>query len=233
MRNLFKKKPKILITNDDGIDAAGIWLLAEAATAYGDVTIVAPSEEQSAMSHGISRVRMQVLEYKSPYKKIKAYHVPGKPADCVITAHEELGLTFDYVLSGVNHGTNLGVDINYSGTVGAASEAIIYGIPAAAFSSTMGNDEVAKNELKKVLDFIFEKQLWQKETIINVNFPKSKTGRAKGIQMTRQAMIMERPFTEGSDLKAWDAGFVSITPIGIDRTRHDLLKEWERYNYEW
>lgn len=233
MKNLFRKKPKILITNDDGIDAAGLWLLAEAATAYGDVTIVAPSEEQSAMSHGISRVRMEIKEYPSPYRKIRAYHVPGKPADCVITAHEELGITFDYVLSGINHGTNLGADINYSGTVGAASEAIIYGVPAAAFSSTMGDDEVTRNELKKVLGFIFEKKLWQKETIINVNFPKSKTGTAKGIRMTRQAMVMERPFTKGSDLEAWDTGFVSITPIGIDRTRYDLLKEWEQFNNEW
>lgn len=231
--NLFKKKPKILITNDDGIDAAGLWLLAEAATRYGDVTIVAPSEEQSAMSHGITtRRNLEIRDYPSPNRKIRAYHVSGKPADCVIVAHERLDLKFDYVFSGINHGTNLGVDINYSGTVGAASEAILFGVPAAAFSSALGDDEVTRNELAGVLDLLFRRQLWQKETVLNVNFPRSRNGEAEGVRMTRQALSLERPFAEGTDLAAWDDGFISITPIGIDRTRYDLLKQWEASDNE-
>ena len=227
------EKPKILITNDDGISAGGIRLLAQTAARFGDVTVVAPAEEQSAMSHGITvRQPLHVTEYHA-LEGIRAYQVTGKPADCVIMAMDRLGLTFDFVFSGINHGTNLGIDINYSGTVGAASEALLYGIPSAAFSSALGDDPLTRRELARVLEFLFEENLWHDDSVLNVNFPGGSRSQFKGIRITRQALSLNRPFSEGTDLAAWEDGFVSVTPIGIDRTRYDILNQWKEKKHEW
>ena len=227
------RKPRILITNDDGIHAAGLRLLAREAARFGEVTVVAPSEEQSAMSHGITvRRTLEIHPVTEGFTGMDAWSVTGKPADCVIMARERLDLAFDLVLSGINHGTNLGIDVNYSGTVGAASEGILCGVPSAAFSSALGDDELTRAEIGPVLAFLFERGLWRADTLLNINFPAPGPGGARGIRLTRQALSMARPYGENTDLEAWAQGYISITPIGVDRTQYDILDEWKEHSNE-
>lgn len=226
-------KPRILITNDDGINAGGLQLLARAAARFGEVTVVAPAEEQSAMSHGITtRRKLSITRVRDGFAGIEAWQVDGKPADCVIMAFSKWERPFDLVFSGINHGTNLGIDINYSGTVGAASEGVLYGVPSAAFSSALGDDELTRREIDDLLDFLFEANLWRADTVINVNFPSPGRPVARGIRMTRQALSMARPYPEDSDLEAWTQGYISVTPIGVDRTRYEILNEWKETHNE-
>ena len=128
---------RILVTNDDGIDSPGIIKLAKAAAALGDVTVMAPLKQCSAMSHHITLDRnMHISEYDFPVQNVKAYALDGTPADCVRSCL--VGLLKDempdLVLSGINAGSNCGFDVLYSATVGAAMEAILYGVPAICFS---------------------------------------------------------------------------------------------------
>ncbi len=225
-------QPRILITNDDGITAGGLKLLARAAARFGEVTVVAPAEEQSAMSHGITtRRQLSITRVHDGFAGIEAWQVDGKPADCVIMAFAKLDRPFDLVFSGINHGTNLGIDINYSGTVGAASEGVLYGVPAAAFSSALGDDELTTREIDALLEFLFDADLWRADTVINVNFPAPGRPSARGIRMTCQALSMARPYPPDSDLAAWTEGYIAVTPIGVDRTRYEILNEWkEKHN---
>lgn len=123
---------RFLVTNDDGLGAAGIELLAKVAARFGDVTVVAPECEQSGMSHRITFDRALKLKRYSEHKQL--YSVDGTPADCVRIAVAKLSEDFDCVLSGVNDGANLGVDVYYSGTVAAAREAALLGLPSIAIS---------------------------------------------------------------------------------------------------
>ena len=126
----------ILITNDDGINAQGIAVLARAAAEFGQVTLVAPARQCSAMSHRITLGRPLRLEQVDfPVPQVEAYSLDGTPADCVKAALDAI-LTErpDVVLSGINHGYNVGFDVAYSGTVGAAMEALMNGISAIALS---------------------------------------------------------------------------------------------------
>ena len=126
----------ILITNDDGINAPGISLLAEAAAQFGNVTVVAPASQCSAMSHRITLDRpMGLRKHEWGMDGVTAYSLDGTPADCIRAALDAIMPEKpDVVLSGINHGYNVGYDIAYSGTVGAAMEALMSGIPAIALS---------------------------------------------------------------------------------------------------
>lgn len=241
-----KQRKKILITNDDGIEAEGIQILTQTARAYGDVVVVAPKTEQSAMSQGITvHSPITIAKLENGYYGVDAYTITGKPADCVKVAMDHLKFKPDFVFSGVNNGPNLGTDVLYSGTVGAALEAVVYGIPSAAFSSPRGDFSLAKKELHKVMDYLFEKQLWRKDAVLNINFPMEGHKVSAGIRMTRQGQRMikaEYRFEEDkywqmgrlvklfnepdTDVIACEEGYISITPLGIDRTRYDLLNQW-------
>ena len=121
---------RFLVTNDDGVGAVGLELLARSAAKFGDVVVVAPSQEQSGISHRLTFDRpLKLTELKE-----SVFQVDGSPADCVRVAIARLGIEFDWVLSGVNDGANLGVETYYSGTVAAAREATVLGIPAIALS---------------------------------------------------------------------------------------------------
>ena len=131
----------LLITNDDGFEAPGIQLLASVAASFGSVTIVAPEREQSGISHRITFEKPLQLTQKGD----KAYTVDGTPADCVRVALSLWGGDFDYVLSGMNDGANLGVDVFYSGTVAAAREANFFGLPSIAFSQYRADYRVSES----------------------------------------------------------------------------------------
>lgn len=186
------EKRKILVTNDDGIDAPGIARLARAAKKFGDVLVVAPGRQCSGMSHHITIGSPMKLEKREdfPVSGVTAYSLDGTPADCVRgvvhgmldpDAERHGAGTAEYfrhnpyfpdlVLSGINNGPNAGYDILYSGTVGAAMEAVLYGIHAICFSQEKaGEDEVTDRYLEEIASELIDRplpagQLW------NVNFP--------------------------------------------------------------
>ena len=241
-----KQRRKILITNDDGIEAEGIRLLVTIARAYGDILVVAPKTEQSAMSQGITvHTPISIARLEDEYYGSDAWTITGKPADCVKVAMDHLKFKPDFVFSGINNGPNLGTDVLYSGTVGAALEGVVYGIPAAAFSCPRGDFSVAKTQLQQVLDYIFEYDLWATDAVLNVNFPIHGGTTAHGIRLTKQGhrfiaaeyrqeednywqlgRLVQQVNEPDSDVTACEEGYISITPLGIDRTRYDRLEQW-------
>jgi 5'-nucleotidase len=232
---------RILISNDDGIYSPGIVALAEAASSFGEVRIVAPDVEQSSMGHAITASRP--LQYRrTPIKGFEAYRVNGTPADCVALGayHWE---RVDVVLSGINLGSNLGNALWHSGTLAAAKQAALLGSRGIAFSAPVIRDQPKFHALKpwvrKVLRLLFENSELH---LVNVNFPQ----RPKGMRWTRQSVRLydgqvvpgEDPmgrkhfwFTvkplegveEGTDRWAVHRGYVSITPLRLDLTNETEL----------
>ncbi len=228
---------RILITNDDGIRADGIKRLAECACEFGEVYVIAPKNQCSAMSHRISiREPIDVYEAEFPVKGVKAYAVDGTPADCVrMGILNIMESRTDVVLSGINNGFNCGGDVQYSATVGAALEAASKGITAIAFSEEMSDShEVTDKYLKEILEELIDKnpginRIW------NVNFSKGgmKSYKGKlydrkvslssffddrydeeplpdgGIRMQLNGIYREKA-EEGTDLRAVIDGFISI-----------------------
>jgi len=178
---------KILIVNDDGVRAKGIETLARLALEFGEVTVVAPSSQCSAMSHRISvHNKIKISKVDFPVEGVPAYSVGGTPADCVKVALEIiLKEKPDIVFSGINHGYNSGFDIVYSGTVGAAMDALQYGIPAIAYSAKMGEDfSTAERFFSLVTRGILDQEPTLNE-VWNVNFPGCGPDEVKGILWDR------------------------------------------------
>lgn len=178
---------KILITNDDGIEADGLKRLVRAAREYGDVWVVAPDGQRSAASHSITLHKpMDVMPYDYPIDGVKAFAVSGTPADCVRVGSLALMQTKpDVVLSGINHGYNVASDIQYSATVGAAFEASFQGYPGIALSQGFGEcHEVADFYLRRILGELIDK-MPDKGVIWNVNFPDCTLDACKGILYDR------------------------------------------------
>ena len=180
---------KILVTNDDGIRAPGIAFLAEAAARLGSVLVIAPKEQQSAMSHRITLDRSMRLERCSTFslKGVESYSLDGTPADCVraafLGAFDEKP---DLVFSGINEGANCGFDIQYSATVGAAMEALLYGVPALCFSQERGPvGEVCREYLFRILEDLAGRRL-PRNQIWNVNFPCCPLRECRGILYDRK-----------------------------------------------
>lgn len=236
---------KILITNDDGIEALGIKLLVEWAKGLGDVTVVAPKLEQSGKSHGIELVRPIEVLNRSDLYGIEAYSVDSTPADCVRFGILGMGRKYDLVLSGINRGANLGKDIVYSGTVGAIFEAAALDHKAIAFSTYPDSLSDAAKHLDIAFDFIKKNDLLDHCPIYNVNIPPN----AIGVKLTRQGRsyfadefvpignnLYEQkgyytPDADSDDIEldavAMSKGLVSVTPMQFDRTdiyAYDRLK---------
>ena len=242
--------PVILVTNDDGIHARGLAVLAEALEPLGEVYVVAPDREQSAVGHALTLHRPLRVDRVAERK----FSVNGTPSDCVNLA--VLGLLPEppvLVASGVNHGTNLGDDVTYSGTVSAAMEGTLLGVPSMAVSQaepdTDGFD-VAAPVARAVATRLLVEGLPAK-TLLNVNVPR---GEVKGIRLTRlghrvyrEKVIREvdprgRPYywigagppewaeDTGADIAAVHGGFASVTPLHLDLTHHGALRamgSWE------
>ena len=176
------KKLKILLVNDDGISSPGIVHLAEMAMQLGEVWVAAPSSQCSAMSQKLTIFQpLDVEEYDFPLPVAGAYSIGGTPADCVKTALKAvLPIRPDVVFSGINSGFNTGFDIAYSGTVGAAMEALLNGVPAIAFSEThVGCREVTDMFLYEIARELIKRPLAGE--IWNVNFPDCTLNEYKGI----------------------------------------------------
>lgn len=233
---------KILLTNDDGIGAKGISVLANWAKRLGEVTVIAPKSEQSGKSHGINiHSEMEIKAVDFPGAK-RAFAVDSTPADCVRFALLGLGEKFDLVLSGINCGLNIGTDIVYSGTVGAIFEAAAEGVPAVAVSTQPDYLDGVGDHLDRVCDFFVKHGLLSHSSLYNVNIPKD----AKEILFTRQGgryyndkfektgeeTYRQRGYSVHQDKKDFfidtDAtlnGYISVTPITLDRTDYKVLSE--------
>lgn len=253
-------EPLILVCNDDGIDARGIHALASALDGLGKIVVIAPEREQSAAGHSITMrdpVRAFSYAFEVPSGPIKAFAVNGTPADCIKLGCNRLLPRFpDFVFSGINSGPNTAVNILYSGTVSAASEACILGIPAVAVSLCSWEEnadfEPAGRIARTIAERVIEKGL-PDNILLNVNVPAGPD--LNGIEVTRQALARwEEEFsprtdpygrtyywltgrfvnlddTGANDLAAIDRGYVSITPLRLDLTAHDQLETLRRW--EW
>ncbi len=256
------RRPLILVSNDDGIDAPGILALVMALSGLGDIYIVAPVDEQSAVGHAITirspvRARRWQLPDGTPVRS--AFAVTGTPADCVkIAVDKLLPRAPDLVVSGINQGPNTAVNIIYSGTVSAATEASILGVDAIAFSlcSWQSRDfETAGRIARSIAEKVLQSGL-PDGVLLNVNIPDLQLEEIAGIEITRQARSMweesfvERldPFNEryywlsgtfvnldeghNTDIGAIERGYVSVTPIQHDLTAYDHLERLTQWNWD-
>jgi 5'-nucleotidase len=253
------RKPQILITNDDGISAKGIAALIEAARPFGDLHVLAPDKPQSGMGHAIT-LHDPIRLFKSTlYPGIEAYACSGTPVDCVkLGIFELLGSKPDLILSGVNHGENSSTNVLYSGTMSAAIEGAMEGIPSFGFSladyAPDADFSASQYYIEVLLRQFFEKG-FQAGICLNVNIPKLPLSEIKGIQFCKQAHaywadrfekrkdqygrdyfwltgefadLDQRPDT---DLHALKAGYVSVVPTHFDLTAYSHLnyfKSWEQ-----
>ena len=243
----------IMITNDDGIHAAGIRALAEAMTELGTVTVVAPDRERSAAGHSLTlHSPLRIFELRKGW-----YAVDGTPTDCVnMGVHNMLPATPDLIISGINHGANLGDDITYSGTVAAAMEANLMGIPAIAFSLATFDQSSHFSDAAQIAVQVARKVIvlgLPTDTFLNVNIPNCPQNLMLKPEITRQG---KRSFTgkivdktdprgrkyfwlgsedphltdvPGTDFHAINRRHVSITPLHLDLTNHkslSILSEW-------
>jgi 5'-nucleotidase len=237
----------IMITNDDGIYSPGIAALARIASRFGKVSVIAPDVEQSSMGHAVTHSRPLSIK-KSPIvfegDGIEAWRVNGTPADCVALGTHLYSKT-DVVLSGINMGPNLGNGMWHSGTLAAAKQAVLLGIRGIALSTPVGKSEPDFEGLapyvEKTLALLFENTTLG---LYNVNFPPH----PKGMKWTRQSVRLYdgsivpgvdpmgrkhywftvtplEPAEEGTDRWAVENDFVSITPLRLDLTDEQRLKE--------
>jgi 5'-nucleotidase len=256
------KRPLILVTNDDGISAPGIRTLISAMNELGEVIVVAPDSPQSAMGHAITiNSTLQCNQVKIDDGPQIEYSCSGTPADCVkLGINEILDKKPDICVSGVNHGSNSSINVIYSGTMSAAVEASIEGIPAIGFSLLDYSWNANFNEIKKYLINITKQALLNgipKGNALNVNFPKLKEKDIKGIKICRQANaywvekfdkrvnpqgkeyywltgeFINKDNGHDSDEWALANGFISIVPVKFDMTDHEnisYIKKWKFLN---
>lgn len=216
---------KILVVNDDSIHAPGIALLAKAAMELGEVTVVAPAHQCSAMSQKLSIHAVLKVEKADdfPVPVHAAYKVDGTPVDCVKVALQYiLKEKPDYVFSGINDGYNVGYDIAYSGTLGAALEAVMNGIPAVAFSNTIHAPlDIAEEFLVPVAKELVEAGQGRGE-VWNVNFPAVERDQLKGILRDRYIAPVQF-YSENYAENRLPDGSVTLTGQGVPLTQKDVV----------
>lgn len=252
---------RILVTNDDGIFAEGIYYLAKGLQNIGEVIVAAPNTEKSAIGHAITiHHPLRVDKVKFFDTTIEAYSINGTPADCVKLATEALlkDRKPDLVVSGINNGPNLGTDVIYSGTVSAAVEAAIMDIPSIAIS--MGSIDV--KEYGDAADFacrIAKKILHHRDvvdTIININYPTCRKENIKGVKVTTLGIrkyantfierkdprgnsyywtsgtVVEMEQNKESDIMALKNNYISLTPIHFDLTHFKTFEKIKSWDFE-
>lgn len=252
------EKPRILVCNDDGITAPGIRNLMEVASEFGEVTVVAPDSPQSGMGHAITIGEPLRIFEEDLGNGIKGYACSGTPVDCVKLA---TGVILDHkpdlIVSGINHGPNYSISVVYSGTISAAMEGAIEGIPSIGFSLCDFSHDADFTASREVVRQIIGKALSQTMptgTLLNVNIPKLPLAELQGIKVTRQAIgrwveefdKREDPYgrkyywltgeykheDEGEDTDIWaiENGYVSVCPVAYDLTAHHsipYLNQWD------
>jgi 5'-nucleotidase len=241
---------RLLLSNDDGILAKGLGILEQAVTPLGDIHVVAPDREQSATSHS--------LTLHHPLRPVRLgeqrWQVDGTPTDCVLLACEALlDARPDFVLSGINHGPNMGEDVLYSGTVAAAMEGLALGIPAIALSfagSLLRADAMLETQvpqIRSLVSHLMQLKTFPPDTLLNVNLPAVPGPEIKGVRLTRlgrrvfsdSITKMKDPWgreilwigggsvqwsgPEDSDFRAVHDGYISVTPLHLDLTHRDIL----------
>lgn len=250
---------KILLTNDDGIHAAGLWALGRRFALEHQVTVIAPDRERSAVGHGITLSKPLRMRRVGMDAGISGYAVSGTPADCIkLGVLEILDVKPDLVVSGINPGANTGININYSGTVSAAREAAIYGIPAIAVSvAGKGEDhfESIAEFVGNLAQTVFEQGL-PSGTILNVNLPNTPISETAGVRISRQGLSLfpekfarridprnREYYWHGSepptqfvdddiDGAVLEAKYISITPLKCDMTDYSMLEELKTWGIE-
>ncbi|MFL5730630.1 MAG: 5'/3'-nucleotidase SurE [Cytophagaceae bacterium] len=246
------KKPLILVTNDDGITSYGIRTLIECMMEIGEVVVVAPNSPQSGMGHAITIGDTLRLDENNIYKGVIAYECSGTPADCVkLAKHIVLQeRTPDLVVSGINHGSNSSISVLYSGTMSAAIEGAIEGMPAIGFSLCDHNREADMSHCKSIVKEIVLQVLktgLPRGVALNVNIPAKTKNKIKGIKVCRQAnsqwkenfeerkdpygrryFWMNGSFSnsdKGHDTDEWalENNYVSVVPCAYDLTAHHAI----------
>ena len=251
------KKFKILVSNDDGIYSEGIIALREAMMEIGEVYVYAPHKQQSAVGHAITtHLPLRVNPYYMN-GEFFGYAVTGTPADCVklaVTTH--MKKKPDLIVSGINHGSNTAINVIYSGTVSAATEGTILGVPSIAFSLTtyVDFDFTYSKKVAQIIAKAVLKNGLPPGVLLNVNIPPVTEDKIKGIKVTKQGKSrwndcfekrvdpQQREYywltgtmesfedDEGSDIRAIQENYVSVTPIQFDLTAYNFLeklKQWE------
>lgn len=254
-----KKKPLILITNDDGITAPGIRNLIEVMQEIGDIVVVAPDKPQSATGHSITiNNTLYLNEVSDKNNPIKEISCSGTPVDCVkLAVSEILKQKPDLCVSGINHGSNSSINVIYSGTMSAAVEAGIEGIPAIGFSlldyDWNADFNPAKKFIKKIAQEVLANGL-PEGVVLNVNIPKLSANEIKGIKVCRQAKaVWKEKFDKrktpqgrdyywltgefvnqdkGDDTDEWalENGYISIVPVHFDLTAHHAMQQLNTWN---
>jgi 5'-nucleotidase len=239
---------RILCSNDDGIAAEGLALLVEVCGKLGEVTCVAPDREQSATSHSLTLAR----PLRPVRRGERTWQVDGTPTDSVLLGLGALaGARPDFVVSGINHGHNMGEDVLYSGTVAAAMEGLAFGIPGVAVSFA-GTEHALIRTYGEVLERLLRQLLvperFPADTLLNVNLPPRPAAEVRGVRVTtlgkriysESLTKMKDPWgrdiwwigggqlswsgREDSDFQAVEDGFISVTPLHVDITNYRLLE---------
>ena len=249
-----RDRPRILVTNDDGYTSEGIQVLADTLESLGEVWVVAPNREQSAVSHALTLHRPLRIERLGEHR----FAVDGTPTDCVTLSVGSLMADSppDIVVSGINFGVNMGVDVHYSGTVSAAFEGVILGVPGVAVSQQVGEDfsfHPAARFARDLAGWVLANGL-PSSTLLNVNIP---NGRPRGVRLTR---LGTRRYTEGviaqhdprgrkifwigggeplwesipgTDFPTVHGGLISVTPLHLDMTATSFLAELQEDPPSW
>lgn len=252
------KKPCIIVTNDDGITSPGIMALIEVAKNHGEIYIIAPDKPQSGVGHAItlnSTLRINKIKING---NLKGYSCSGTPVDCIkLAVNEIVPRKPDLIVSGINHGSNCSINVIYSGTMSAAIEGALEGIPSVGFSlldySIEADFSAAKNIADKIISSVLKNKM-PKDVCLNVNIPRLKESEIMGIKICRQAIAnWEEKFDKrfdpsgkdyywltgefknydkGTDTDVWalENNYVSVVPTQIDLTAYqamETLKKWK------
>jgi 5'-nucleotidase len=247
---------QILLTNDDGIYAPGLAAMERALRRLGDVCVVAPAVEQSGVGHSITFLSPLMAKEVFDGERRRGWAVEGSPADCVKLALAEFCPKPDLLVSGINGGLNLGINVLYSGTVAGATEGAVFGLTS--FAVSLEYDEHAKfDEAAEMSVRLIEQILAQRDSgshrLYNINIPTTAFDRATEVRVVPMATIgwpaefdrrvdpkgrryywaMGTPAVpvEGqmTDLQAWEEGYVTLTPLRIDRTEREMLERMRNW----
>lgn len=259
MKKRKDEKPLILVTNDDGITAPGISALVEVMRELGDVIVVAPDKPQSGMGHAITINSTLRISKVKIYNVLEEYSCTGTPVDCVkLAVNKILPRKPDLCVSGINHGSNMSINVIYSGTMSAAVEGAIEGIPSIGFSlcdfSIEADFNPSKIYVRKIAETVLEHGL-PEGVCLNVNIPAMPLSELKGLRVCRQAkanwveelderkdpsgkpyfwltgrFVNFEPGSEDTDVWALDNNYISVVPVQFDMTSHSTIEKMKHWH---